>query len=207
MDLQEIRVQLVKKLDEARFQELMAEHHYIGAHQRMAQTLWYVATYRGEWVALLSFSIAAWKCKARDQWIGWAYRHQYDRLKYVTNNTRFLILPDWHVPNLGSRVLSLCEKRIVQDSITHFGHPVLILETFVDPARFHGTVYRAANWVCVGKTRGFRRQHSGYIRNDAPKLIFMKPLQPNARTLLSRPTLDLPVNPGVPKMMVLADQM
>lgn len=207
MDLQEVRVQLVKKLDEARFQGLMAEHHYIGAHQRMAQTLWYVATYRGEWVALLSFSIAAWKCKARDQWIGWAYRHQYDRLKYVTNNTRFLILPDWHVPNLGSRVLSLCEKRIVQDSITHFGHPVLILETFVDPARFHGTVYRAANWVCVGKTRGFRRQHSGYIRNDAPKLIFMKPLQPNARTLLSRPTLDLPVNPGVPKMMVLADQM
>lgn len=207
MNLQEIQIQLVKKLDEARFLALMSEHHYIGAHQRMAQTLWYVATYRGEWVALLSFSIAALKLKARDLWIGWSYRHQYDRLKYVTNNTRFLILPDWHVPNLGSRVLSLCEKRIVQDSVAYFGHPVLILETFVDPARFHGTVYRAANWICVGKTRGFRRHREGYLKHEEPKLIFMKPLRPDARALLSSPTLDLPNETGVPKMMVLADQM
>ncbi len=207
MELQDVQVQLVNKVDEPRFLSLMREHHYIGAQQRMAQTLWYVATYQGEWVALLSFSIAALKCKARDQWIGWPYRHQYDRLKYLTNNTRFLILPDWHVPNLGSRVLSLCEKRIAADSITYFGHTVLILETFVDPARFHGTVYRAANWTCVGKTRGFRRHREGYIKNEAPKLIFMKPLRPDARALLSRPTLDLPIPTGVPKMMILADQM
>ena len=86
---------------------------------------------------------------------------QFDRLHLLTNNSRFLLLPG--APrNLGSRVLSLCTRRLVSDWPARFAHPLLLVETFVDPARFHGTVYRAANWVEVGRTRGFRRQRRGY---------------------------------------------
>jgi len=118
----------------------MQAHHYLGALPKIGETLWYVASYRSEWVALLSFSAAAWKCAVRDRWIGWDYRHQYDRLKLVANNSRFLILPDWHRPNLGSRTLALCERRLPSDWQERFGHPLLLVETFVDPERFHGTV-------------------------------------------------------------------
>src|SRR2546430_16038013 len=79
------------------------------------RSLWYVASWREQWVALLSFSASALKCAARDRWIGWSFRQQYARLKLVVNNSRFLILPDWHLFNLGSRVLSLCQRRLPRD--------------------------------------------------------------------------------------------
>ena len=110
--------------------------------------------------ALVVFSAPALKCGARDRWIGWDYGVQFDRLHLVTNNSRFLILPG-DPRNLGSRVLSLCTRRLVSDWPAHFGHPLLLAETFVDPARFRGTVYRAANWVEVGRTRGFGRDGQG----------------------------------------------
>jgi len=91
-----LRVRLVGKSEEARYRELMAEHHYLGDLAKIGHTLWYVATHGEEWAALLCFSAAAWKCGVRDRWIGWGYRHQYDRLGLVANNGRFLILPDWH---------------------------------------------------------------------------------------------------------------
>jgi hypothetical protein len=156
----------------------------------------------------VGFSAAAWKCSARDRWIGWSSRHQYDRLKLVVNNSRFLILPDWHVPNLGSRVLSLCQKRVCRDWQHAFGHPVLLLETFVDPRRFRGTVYRAANWLHVGETRGFRRTGKGYSeKTQPPKMVFVKPLRPEARELLSRPILEPPYRTGGTKIMLQAEQM
>jgi len=127
-----------------------------------------VATYLGEWVALLCFSAAAWKCAVRDRWIGWGYRHQYDRLNLVANNSRFLILPDWHRPNLGSRTLSLCERRLPADWQGRFGHPLVLLETFVDPGRYQGIVYKAANWFYLGDTRGFRRTRQGLRRRNRP---------------------------------------
>jgi hypothetical protein len=89
----------------------MAAHHYLGALPKIGHTLWYVATWQGQWLALLSFSAAAWKCAARDAWIGWAFRHHYDRLHLIVNNRRLLILPEHHYPNLASRVLALCERQ------------------------------------------------------------------------------------------------
>ena len=154
MNMREVVVRPVGPSEEQRYQGLMESHHYLGSLPKIGETLWYVASLRDEWVALLSFSASAWKCGARDRWIGWDYRHQYDRLKLVVNNSRFLILPDWHVPNLGSRILALCEKRLPHDWQKRFGHPVLLLETFVDPGRFQGTVYKAANWTCVGRAKG-----------------------------------------------------
>ncbi len=186
----------------------MHTHHYLGSLPKIGNTLWYVATIEGEWLALLSFSAPALKCSARDEWIGWGYRHQYDRLNLVANNSRFLILPEHHVKNLASQILSRCKRRIQQDGIERFGYPLLVLETFVDPERFHGTIYRASNWTLVGSTKGYRRTRSGYSeRTQSSKLIFMLSLQRNARRLLSRPFLNDRYKTGRARMKLTAEQM
>ena len=93
MNLREIILRPVAAADEARFQALLQVHHYLGSLPKIGHTLWYVATWRGQWLALLSFCAPAWKCAARDRWIGWDFRRQYDRLHLIANNARFLILP------------------------------------------------------------------------------------------------------------------
>jgi len=208
LDLCEVVVRPVRSWEESRYQDLMQQHHYLGSLPKISETLWYVASWREEWVALLSFSASALKCAVRDGWIGWNFRQRYSRLKLVVNNSRFLILPDWHVFNLGSRVLSLCQRRLASDWEARFGHGVLLLETFVDPQRFRGTVYRAANWVYVGNTKGFRRTRLGYTAvPQSPKMIFVKPLRADARRLLSQAVLPPPYQIGGSKIMLTAAQM
>ncbi len=208
LNLGEIFVRPVRPSEEQRYQTLMQEHHYLGSLPKISETLWYVAIWRDHWVALLSFSASALKCAARDRWIGWDFRHQYDRLKLIVNNSRFLILPDWHLSNLGSRILSLCQRRLNADWQKVFGHPVVLLETFVDPQRFQGTVYRAANWLYVGETKGFRRTRQGYTASaQSPKMVFLKPLQADARAVLSRTVLAPSYRTGGTKMMLKAKQM
>ena len=207
-DLLKVRFQLVCRSEEQRFQKLMQTHHYLGALPKISETLWYVATFADQWIALLSFSAAALKCSARDRWIGWDFRHQYDRLKLVTNNSRFVILPDWHFPNLASRLLSLCHNRLVADWQAVFGHPIVLLETFVDPQRFQGTIYKAANWIYVGNTKGFHRTRQGYSATaQSPKMVFVKPLISSAQSLLSQPILNPAYRTGGPKIMLSAQQM
>ena len=186
----------------------MQEHHYLGSLPKISETLWYVAVWQDEWLSLISFSASALKCAARDRWIGWDFRLQYGRLKLVVNNSRFLILPDWHIHNLGSRILSLCQKRLRRDWEETFGHPVVLLETFVDRQRFHGTVYKADNWIYTGDTKGFRRVRFGYsAMPESPKMVFVKPLQADAREVLSRPVLAEPYIQGNSKIMLNANQM
>lgn len=207
-DLLQVLVRPVGRLEEKRFQALMQQHHYLGRLPKISETLWYIATFRDLWVALLSFSAAALKCSARDRWIGWDFRHQYDRLKLLTNNSRFLILPDWHFPNLASRILALCQKRLSADWQATFGHPILLLETFVDPQRFRGTIYKAANWIYVGDSKGFRRTRQGYSgAAKSPKMIFVKPLSADARIRLSHPTCEKFYATGGSKIMLSADHM
>jgi len=210
VNLDEVRVRPVERHEEPLHRQLMAAHHYLGYLPKIGHTLWYTATYHEQWVALLIFSAAAWKCAVRDRWIGWDFHHQYDydRLKLIANNSRFVILPDWHRANLGSKILSLCQKRLSDDWQKRFGHRLLLLETFVDPQRFFGTVYRAANWTYLGLTQGYRRTRQGYSATVlSPKKVFVKPLQTNARTLLARRVLPLPYRQGVPKIMLSAQQM
>ena len=208
IDLKQICVCPANASEEPRYRELMRQHHYLGDLAKIGHTLWYIATYEQEWVALLSFSASALKCAARDQWIGWDYRRQYGRLKLIANNSRFLILPDWHLPNLGSRVLALCERRIEADWLEHFNQPLLLLETFVDPARYRGTVYRASNWECIGQTRGSRRIQGGYsARDGSPKLIFVRPLRHDTRPQLSRPILQANYRQESPKIMLSTEHM
>ncbi len=90
MTLEGLCVRPVQRGEECHYQALMQTHHYLGSLPKIGETLWYVATWGEEWVALLSFSAAAWKCAVRDRWIGWDFRHQYDRLNLVANNSRFL---------------------------------------------------------------------------------------------------------------------
>lgn len=129
MNLREVVLQPVAAAEEARFRSLMATHHDPGALPKIGRTLWHVATWQGQWLALLSFSAASWKCAARDAWIGWDFCHQYDRLYLIANNSRFLILAQHHVANLASRVLALSERRLARDWPERFGYPLLLLET------------------------------------------------------------------------------
>lgn len=206
--LKEIRVRPVESSEEARYQEQMARHHYLGALTKIGETAWYVATWREQWVAQLNVSAAALKCGVRDRWIGWDFRSQYGRLNLIANNSRFLILPGWNQPNIGSRVLSLTERRVAGDWQTRFGHPLFLLETFVDPKRFHGGVYRAANWMELGLTQGYRRTKEGYsAQADGPKWVFVRPLCRDARAQLTHADRDRLQLTGAPKIMLNAEQM
>lgn len=208
MYLQKLIVRPVLKSEEARFRDLMQRHHYLGFVPKMGQTLWYVGCIGGQWTSLLGFSVAALKCKARDNWIGWDHRLQYGRLKLIANNNRFLILPNWHIRNLGSRTLALCLKRIGDDWIKFFGYRIVLVETFVDPESFSGAVYKASNWLLVGRTRGFARQNNGYAETvGTSKLVFVKPLVKNARRILSRPFLEDEHQKAGGKMNLKADHM
>ena len=105
-------------------------------------------------------------------------------------------------------MLSLCERRISEDWQQCFGYPLLLLETFVDPQYFHGTIYRAANWVHVGDTRGYRRTPQGYSpSSQQPKQIFVRPLEKRSQAHLSQPILNPCYCYGAPKIMLTADQM
>lgn len=186
----------------------MQQYHYLGSLPKIGNTIWYVAICSNEWLGLLSFSAAALKCSARDRWIGWGHRLQYDRLHLVATNSRFLILPSCHHKNLATKILSLCRRRIQSDWQDRFGFPLLLMETFVDPSRFVGTIYRAANWQLVGKTKGYQRIRNGYSNTcHTSKLVFVQPLQRNARRLLSGSPLSQQYVSGASRMKITADQM
>ncbi|MCK5348011.1 MAG: DUF4338 domain-containing protein [Desulfobacula sp.] len=208
MDLHKIIVRPIYHSEESFFQKKMQAHHYLGALPKIGNTIWYIATYSNNCLALLVFSAAALKCGVRDQWIGWGFRHQYDRLNLIANNSRFLILPGCHQKNLASKILSLCRQRIQQDWIDRFGFPLLLLETFVDPTRFNGTIYKAANWTFAGYTKGYQRTRDGYSNTiKIPKKIFVQPVQRSARTILSSSILNKLYQTGGPRMKLSAKYM
>ncbi len=185
--LDEVRVVLVtERGDRQRFQRLLQKHHYLGSIKAVGEQLYYVAVdAQGEWVALLLFSAAAKHLKHRDQWMGWTRAQRERRLSLVVNNSRFLLLPDRSVPNLGSRVLRLTLDRLSDDWQARYGHLVLVVETFVDPELFCGTVYTANGWHELGLTDGWgRRQRDYYVKHNRPKRLFVRELAPNARRSL-----------------------
>lgn len=208
MQLGQLSVRPILKQEELEYLQLMEKHHYLGAIPKIGETLWYVATYEGQWAALISFSSAALKCAARDRWIGWSYRHQTGRLKLIVNNSRFLILPAWHYSNSGSRVLSLCLKHLSDDWLLKYGHPILLVETFVDPSRYYGGVYRASNWLFIGHTKGFRRTTTGYSsKRGHIKQVFVKSLHRSVQKVLSQSKLSHHFNLGEITMKITTQQM
>jgi len=186
---QALGVRLVRREERAHWRELMRQHHYLGFDRIIGESLRYVASVAGEWVALLAWGSPALKCGVRDRWIGWDRALQWRRLHLVVNNVRFLILPGWNKPNLASRVLALNLKRLRQDWEICHGHPVLLAETFVDGARFRGTCYRAAGWQALGETRGFSKRNQGYWHHGHKKIVLVRPLVPDAVSHLVAPFL------------------
>jgi Domain of unknown function (DUF4338)/DDE_Tnp_1-associated len=180
--LEEVRVELATPAQIPRIHQLLNQHHYLGSLRPVGQRLYYLARDRADqWVAVLVFSAAAKHLKHRDEWIGWSDEQRRRRLSLVTNNSRFLLLPDFSVPNLGSRVLRLTLARLRQDWQTRYGHPVEVVETFVDPAQFCGTVYTASGWTELGQTDGWGRcQRDYYVKHDRPKRLFVRPLRRNS---------------------------
>lgn len=181
--LEEVRVILIgDRKERRRFQRLLERHHYLGGLKPVGEQLYYVAVdAKGQWLALLLFSAAAKHLKHRDGWIGWSRAQRERRLPLVVNNSRFLILPQASVPNLGSRVLRLTLGRLSADWQAAYEHPVLVVESFVDPEKFCGTVYTVNGWVELGLTDGCGRcQRDYYVQHDKPKRLFVRALCRNA---------------------------
>ena len=187
--LRSIEVRPIFRHEQGQWNMLMHKYHYLGFKALIGESIRYVATYQGDWLALFGWSSAALKCTARDQWIGWPCVIKTQRLNLLANNTRFLILPQIHIPNLASRILALNLKRLSRDWQRFHGHPVLIAETFVDPRYYRGTCYKAAGWTFLGYTSGYSKRCDHYIHNGNPKMVFVRLLCKEAKTLLNAPYL------------------
>ena len=133
----------------------------------VGESVRYVALLRGQWVALLGWRSAAFKSRPRDEWIGWTQQQPWQRLKFVANNSRFLVFPRIRIKKLASKTLALNLKRLYKDWEEHYGHPVVLAETFVDPSLFTGTCYKAAGWIELGSTRGFGRNAGRYYAHGS----------------------------------------
>lgn len=175
--------------EEKTWNNLMATHHYLGFHSLTGKTLKYVALLDGQWVALIGWGSAVLKCAHREKWVGWSPEQKKQRLRYMANNQRFLILPGISIKNLASRILALNTKRLPADWEAAYGYPLLAVETFVDHNRFAGTCYRAAGWIPLGSTSGYGRKAGVYFYHGQTKTVFVKPLFKNSRRILSAPFL------------------
>ena len=183
--LEELQVELVNLEEWPRFQSLLRRHHHLGGIKPVGQRLYYVATWRGQWLALLVFCAAAKHLRQREKWIGWTEAQRRTRLGLVTNNARFLVLPHFHYPNLATRVMGLCLGRLAQDWQGRYGHPVWLAESFVDTQLFRGTAYKAGGWTELGPTQGYGRcGQDYYVKHDRPKALFVRELKKNARRSL-----------------------
>ena len=178
-----VRVRPVRSAGErARCLKLLARHHYLGALQAVGEQIFYVAHGpSGGWRAVLVFCAAAKHLGPRDRWIGWSTEQRRRRLALVANNARYLVLPGYHVRNLATRVMRLTLDRISEDWCARYAHPLAVVETFVDPQQFQGTVYRAGGWEELGPTRGFGRVgRDYYVAHNRPKRLFVRELCRNA---------------------------
>jgi hypothetical protein len=162
----------------ALFRFLLARHHYLSYGNTVGENLKYLLRSRtGRPLAALLFGAAAWKCAAREAWIGWSGRQRQDHLPLIANNTRFLVVPWVRVPSLASHALGLAARRISRDWQRKYGHGIELLETFVEAERFRGTCYRAAGWQHAGTTTGRTRNDDRSHPPGPVKEVFLKPLR------------------------------
>jgi Domain of unknown function (DUF4338) len=185
-DIQPLECQQVRRTaDEGLFNGLLEEHHYLGYEQPVGEHLKYLMWAHARPVACLAWSSAPRHLASRDRYIGWSAEARRRNIRFVAYNTRFLILPWVRVEHLASHILGRMTARISDDWQRMYGHPVYFLETFVDPQRFRGTCYRAANWVLLGKTTGRGKQSNSYVPNRSIKQVLGYPLTTRFRELLA----------------------
>ena len=170
--------------EEPLFNSLMEQHHYLGYEQPVGEHLKYLVWAQGRPIACLAWSSAPRHLGSRDRYIGWSAEARRRNIRFIAYNTRFLILPWVRVEHLASHILGRMAARISEDWQRMYGHPIYFLETFVDPERFRGTCYRAANWVLLGKTTGRGKQSNSYVPNRSIKEVLGYPLTKRFRELL-----------------------
>jgi hypothetical protein len=168
-----------------RWAAYLGHYHYLGLRVVGENLKYLVQDRQGHDLACLLFGAAAWRAAARDKFLGWDEGQKAAGLSWVANNTRFLVLPWVKVRGLASHVLSQVAHRLSEDWQLKYGHPIHLLESFVDGSRFRGTCYQAANWQCVGQTRGRGRQGRDHQRLTATvKDIYLYPLHRQFRQKL-----------------------
>jgi len=169
------------------FNCLLQKYHYLGHRSTVGETIRYLVSDReGRPLSCVLFGAAAWAMRPRDAYIGWDQTQRAGRLQWVTNNTRFLVLPWVRVPNLASHILGLISRRLRADWVERYGHPISALETFVD-RRFRGTCYQAANWRKLGQTTGRTRNSTPEKALSSIKDVYLYPLTDQFRSELCSP--------------------
>lgn len=192
--LEQLHVRLLSKPKETtQCDQLIIEHHYLHDARLVGEQLRYVATYKGQWLALATWSAAAFHLKDRDEFIGWDFEQCRRRRSLLANNSRLLVLPECHSPNLISRFMKLMLGRLSQDWLERWGHPLALVESFVDPQLYQGTAYKVSGWSHLGRTAGWKRDAADfYIKHDAPKEIWVRELVKKACVKLRAAQLPPP---------------
>ena len=184
-DFQPLEFRQVRRTkEEATFNGLIEEHHYLGYTQPVGEHLKYMVYSGDQLLACLAWSSAPRHLGPRDRFIGWPAEARRRNIRFVAYNPRYLILPWVQIPHLASHVLGRMARRLPADWARLYGHPVYFLETFIDPQRFRGTCYRAANWVYLGRTTGRGKDDHTYKPNRSIKEILGYPLSRRFREWL-----------------------
>lgn len=185
----DLSISVVKKREDAQiWNSYIHYHHYLGYTKLGGAQLRYIVKHKEQYIAFFGFSAAAWKVKPRDQYIGWTLEQREKNLHLIVNNSRFLILPNIRIPHLASHLLARIAKQLPKDWQAKYNYCPVLFETFVQKDRFHGTSYKAANWVYVGVTQG-RGKTDRIHKNDKPiKSIWLYPLKKNPQKILTAPT-------------------
>jgi hypothetical protein len=180
-----VELKMVRGTDvEPLYNSLVQEHHYLGFRQIVGNHLKYMAFIGERPVACIGWGSAAWSVKSRESFVGWDKKSKESNLHLVANNTRFLILPWVSVKCLASKILALNAKRISNDWLNVYHHPLYLLETFVEQNRFKGTCYKAANWIKVGQTKGTAKRGHDHLVHGNIKDVFLFPLGKSFRRKL-----------------------
>ena len=177
-------VRLAKPQDSYLWDYLLHHYHYLGLPKLVGAHLKHLVLIDAQVVACIGWASAAWKVKDRDTFIGWDESIKRKNLYLIANNVRFLILPWVRVKDLASKALSLSLRRLSTDWQQCYGHRLYLAETFVDKARFKGTCYEAANWQCVGQTKGSAKRGNAYRYHGHCKAIYLYPLHRRFRRFL-----------------------
>ena len=186
-ELGPIQIQPVRRTsDEPLFNSLMEHHHYLAYEQPVGEHLKYLVGAQGRPIACLAWSSAPRHLGSRDRYIGWSAEARRQNIRFIAYNTRFLILPWVQVPHLASHILGKVTRTLSDDWNRMYGHPIYFAETFIDPGRFRGTCYRAANWQLLGLTTGRGKDDHTNKPNRPIKQILGLPLTRRFRELLSQ---------------------